>query len=71
MEKIEMLHIEAYQEINETNKYEGNNYTIYPKRFYKTIDKFNKEKKYDFCFIGAFKSDIKTFENRKWILKFI
>jgi hypothetical protein len=46
-------------------------YAIYPKRFYKTVEKFCDEKPIDFCFIGGLKTDPETQKNRKWILDFI
>ena len=46
-------------------------YAIYPKRFYKTVAKYSKEKDYDYCFIGALCIDKNTLKNRQWILKFI
>lgn len=46
-------------------------YAIYPKRFYKTVEKFGSAKSIDFCFIGGYKTDEETQENRRWILDFI
>lgn len=46
-------------------------FALYPRRFYKTIEKFDHKKTIDFCFIGSYLTDRKTQENRKWILDFI
>ena len=46
-------------------------FALYPKRFYKKIEKFDHNKTIDFCFIGGFKTDKRTQENRQWILDFI
>jgi len=46
-------------------------FALYPQRFYKTVEKLDHKKTINFCFIGAYKIDNKTVENRKWILDFI
>ena len=70
--KLKMWYIESYEEknIEVKNKNIDYSYALYPKRFYHEID-LTTEKKNDFCFIGSFQVDQKTFINRKWILTFI
>ncbi len=46
-------------------------YAKYPMSFYKRVENFSKEKRYDFCFIGSFLVDKPTSENRKWIVDFV
>lgn len=70
--KLKMWYIEAYEElsiiVSKTDI--DSSYAIYPKRFYKNIN-LNFTKKYDLIFIGGFLTDIKTQNNRKWIIPFI
>lgn len=56
---------------NIKNKGINYDYAIYPKRFYKTVEVLEKKKKYDYCFIGALKTDEETYKNRMWLLNFI
>ncbi|MBU0946198.1 MAG: glycosyltransferase family 47 protein [Proteobacteria bacterium] len=71
--KLEMWFVEAHEEANSWD--EGKSicirYALYPRRFYKTIAGFDHTKKTDYCFIGGFKTDQRTENNRKWILGFI
>lgn len=46
-------------------------YIKYPMSFYKKVENFSKNKKYDYCFIGSYLVDQATSVNRKWILDFI
>jgi hypothetical protein len=46
-------------------------YVKYPMSFYKKVDKFSKNKKYNYCFIGSYLVDQATSVNRKWIIDFI
>jgi hypothetical protein len=46
-------------------------FALYPRRFYKIIEKFDHTKKIEYCFIGAYKIDKQTQANRKWIIDFI
>lgn len=69
--KLLMWYKEAHQEKEiAISKKINQAYAIYPKRFYKNID-YSLERKYDFIFIGGFKTDRATLKNRKWIIPFI
>ena len=46
-------------------------YAKYPASFYKRVEGFSKEKKFDYCFIGSFLVDNATSINRKWIVDFV
>lgn len=48
-----------------------NDFAIFPQRFYKFVDSLNKDKIYDFNFVGSFLIDHKTSINRRWIIPFI
>jgi len=65
-----MWYFESYSELSISKKNIDRSYAIYPKRFYKNIN-LNIDKKYDFIFIGGLLKDIKTYNNRKWIIPFI
>ena len=41
---------------------------VFSKKYYDDINKLNKDKIYDFCFIGSI--DPKYYNNRKWIIEF-
>ena len=72
--KLNLWYEEAYSELNLSNDISKSfDYAIYPKRFYENVSNLLNEnsKTFDFCFIGGLKTDHRTFENRKWILKFI
>lgn len=71
--KLELSYLEAFQEIGIRKNLEeiDKRYAIYPKRFYKTVEKFDQRKTIDFCFIGAFQIDAATFARRSWIVPFI
>lgn len=71
--KLRMWFVEAHKEFNRRNRGDSmcTKYALYPKRFYKTIAEFDGGKTIDFCFIGGFKTDRKTENNRSWILEFI
>ena len=71
--KLELWYLEAYQEIGIKKAPEeiDKSYAIYPKRFYKAVEKFDQSKKIDFCFIGTFQIDNATFARRSWIVPFI
>jgi len=68
--KLNMWYFESYSELSMSEKNIDSSYAIYPKRFYKNIN-LNIDKKYDFIFIGGLSTDIKTHNNRKWIIPFI
>jgi len=46
-------------------------YALYPRSYYKTVEKYDCKKKIDYCFIGAYEIDEKTKKNRAWIIDFI
>ena len=62
----EESHKEKGLEVNKMNE----DYSIYPKRIYKNIN-LDNPKTYDFVFLGSYKFDKETIENRKWIIPFI
>ena len=72
--KMKRWYDEAYQEINCTApRPRIETYGIYPKRFYKTVSEMLEisNKTIDFCFIGGLMKDVRTYQNRHWILSFI
>jgi len=71
--KLTMWYVEAFQEIGVKKSIEDidRRYAIYPKRFYKSVQQFNQNKEFDFCFIGALQIDEATIKRRSWILPFI
>lgn len=69
--ELEMWFNEAHQECMRAGTTLDTRYAIYPKRFYKTVEKYDKSKLFDFCFIGGLHTDKETYANRKWILDFI
>ena len=70
--RLNMWYIEACKELSivVSKKDIDHSYVTFPKRFYKNIN-LDLTKKYDFTFIGGFLTDIKTQDNRKWIIPFI
>lgn len=74
--KLTMWFQEAYRELGSENSVSVNHdYAIFPRSFYKRMDKLlskNKNgKEFNYCFLGGLKTDKKTFKNRYWILDFI
>lgn len=69
--ELELWFNEAHQECFSEGVLLDTRYAIYPKRFYKTVEKYDKGKLIDFCFIGGLHTDKETFVNRNWILDFI
>ena len=71
--KLKMWYEESYTEKNCWNEAITvcEDFALYPARFYATVSKFDKTKKYDYCFIGGLKIDIPIEKNTNWILGFI
>ena len=46
-------------------------FALYPRRFYKCVERYKSKKTIDYCFIGGYRTDKKTELNRKWIIEFI
>lgn len=72
--KMKRWYDEAYEEINCTApRPRIETYGIYPKRFYKNVSEMLEvnNKSIDFCFIGGLMKDVRTYQNRHWILSFI
>lgn len=66
-----MWQTEAWSEIGiELDEY-NHQVALFPKRFYEAVRSFGGEKKYDFCFIGAFRVDAETEARRRWLIDFI
>lgn len=67
-----LYHIkEAYEEINIHTHKDLNDYpeiAKFSKKYYKDIDSLNKDKKYDYCFIGSINS---CFVRRIWVIQFV
>jgi len=69
--KLALWYFEAHREIGLQVDKIDRRYAIFPQRFYKTVEKFDKTKIYDFNFIGTFLIDQDTAANRAWIIDFI
>jgi hypothetical protein len=69
--KLKMWQVEAYQEIGRKITTFDHQKAIFPRRFYRTVETFDRTKLYDLCFIGAYKVDPETAERRAWLIDFI
>lgn len=71
--KLDIMYNESFLEKNWTLKKVNEDYALYPQSIYKTVDKIEKKKLYDYCFIGAFsftEGQDYGFQNRKWVIDF-
>ena len=69
--KLALWYQAAYAEIGSAITDIDKSYAIFPQRWYKTIETFDHEKIYDFCFIGAYKINEETRARREWIIDFV
>ena len=69
--KMKMWQAEAWAELGvKITDYDPQR-AIFPKRFYEAVQRLDHAKRYEFCFIGAFRVDPKTEARRMWLTPFI
>ena len=69
--KMKMSQAEAWAELGvKITDYDPQR-AIFPKRFYEAVQRLDHAKRYEFCFIGAFRVDPKTEARRVWLTPFI
>jgi len=69
--KMRLWQADAYKEIGIELETFDRQRAIFPQRFWIPIQAFDHAKKFDFCFIGAYKVDPITAARRAWLIDFI